>query len=330
MLHMTNKYFQLNLEQRYQIQANHEAGISATKIAQKLDVHRSTIYRELNRNSTVGAKPPDRYKAKNAQAFAEHKCYKPKVIYTDTSAVIRIVKWLLNLDWSPEQIVNTCKKRDVKMMSIEAVYLWIYKHRKTGKDFTNNLRRHHRKRRKRKHSKQPRVIIKDKISIHDREEVIDKQERIGDWEADLVKAQNGYIVNITERKSLFNLIEIVKTKDAISVQEAIIKALLPYKDKIFSITSDNGTEFANHQKMAKALDIDWYFADPYKSQQRGCNENQNGLIRQYIKRDTDLNLITNEDLKKIQEKLNSRPRKKIDFLSPKKYLFLNEFVALAS
>lgn len=235
------------------------------------------------------------------------------MIYIDTSAVIRRVKWLLNLDWSPEQIVSTCKKRGIDMMSIEAIYLWIYKHRKTGKDYTNNLRRHHRKQRKRKLSKQPRVIIKEKISIHDREEVIDKQERIGDWEADLVKAKNGYIVNITERKSLFNLIELVKTKDAISVQEAIIKALLPYKDKIFSITSDNGTEFANHQKTAKALEIDWYFADPYKSQQRGCNENQNGLIRQYIKRDTDLDLITKEDLKKIQERLNSRPRKKINF-----------------
>ena len=327
---MTNKYFQLNLEQRYQIQANYEAGISATKIAKKLGVHRSTIYRELKRNSNIGAKPPNKYKAQNAQIFAEHRCHRPKVLYTDTSAVIRRVKWLLNLDWSPEQIVKTCKNRGIKMMSIEAIYLWIYTHRKTGKDYTTNLRRHHRKRRKRKLSKQPRVIIKDRISIHQRAEVINKQERIGDWEADLVKAQNGYLVNITERKSLFNIIEIVQTKDAISVQEAIIKALLPYKNKIFSITSDNGTEFANHQKIAQALNIDWYFADPYKSQQRGCNENQNGLIRQYIQRDTDLNLISENDLKKIQKKLNNRPRKKINFLSPKKYLFLNDFVALAS
>ena len=327
---MTNKYFQLNLEQRYQIQANHEAGISTLKIANKLGVHRSTIYRELKRNSTVGAKPPDKYKAKNAQIFMEQRCYKPVAIYAGNAAVIRKIKWLLNLDWSPEQIVNTCKKRGIKMMSIEAIYLWIYAHRKTGKDYTNNLRRHHRKRRKRKLSKQPRVIIKDKISIHQREEVINKQQRIGDWEADLVKAKNGYVVNITERKSLFNIIEKVQTKDALSVQEAIIKALLPYKNKIFSITSDNGTEFANHQKIAKALDIDWYFADPYKSQQRGCNENQNGLIRQYIKRDTDLNLISENALKKVQEKLNNRPRKKIKFLSPKKYLFLNDFVALAS
>lgn len=327
---MTNKYFQLNLEQRYQIQANHEAGFSASKTAKKLCVHRSTIYRELKRNSTAGAKPPDKYKAKNAQVFAEQRCYKPKVIYTSGSAVIRRVKWLLNLDWSPEQIVHTCKKKGTEMMSIEAIYLWIYANRNTGKDYTSNLRRHHRKRRKRKLSKQPRVIIKDKISIHQRGDVINKQERIGDWEADLVKAQNGYVVNITERKSLFNLIEIVKTKDAISVEEAIIKALLPYKNKIFSITSDNGTEFANHQKVVKALNIDWYFADPYKSQQRGCNENQNGLIRQYIKRETDLNLLTENDIENIQEKLNNRPRKKINFLSPKKYLFLNGFVALAS
>lgn len=327
---MTKKYSQLNLLQRYQIQSNKEVGLSVTEIAVKLGLHRSTIYRELKRNSIVGAKPPDKYKALNAQTFACHRSYKPKVIYTDGSEVIRRVKWLLTSDWSPEQIVNTCKERRLAMMSIEAIYLWIYAHRKTGKDYTNNLRRHHRKRRKRRLSNQPRVIIKDKVSIHQRDEVINKQQRLGDWEVDLVKAQNGYLVTITERKSLFNLIEKIVTKDAVSVENAIIKVLKPYENQIFSITSDNGTEFANHKNVSKKLMIDWYFADAYKSQQRGCNENQNGLIRQYIKRDTDLNQITENDIKKIQLKLNSRPRKKNGFVSPIKYLTLNKFVALES
>ena len=327
---MTNKYSQLNLAQRYQIQLYKREDKSASFIALELGVHRSTVYRELKRNSTASNKPPDKYKAENAALFAAKRRYKPPIIYTDDGAVVRRLKWLLNLDWSPEQIYRTCKSRGIKMMSIEAIYLWIYNNRKTGKDYTDNLRRGRRKRRKRKLTNQPRVIIKEKVSIHTRGEVIDKQERIGDWEADLVKAKNGYILNITERKSLFNIMEKVVTKDAISVQQAIINALNPYKNKIFSITSDNGTEFANHIGIAKSLEVDWFFADPYKSQQRGCNENQNGLIRQYIKRDTDLKLMTNEDLKKIQNKLNSRPRKKIDFLSPKKYLISNNFVALAS
>jgi IS30 family transposase len=327
---MTKKYFHLSQEQRYQIEANLTVGISAPKIANQLGVHKSTIYREIKRNSTVGAKPPDKYKAKNAQLFTKLRQYKPTVIYTKDSAVIRRIQFLLNCDWSPEQIYDTCKLRSIPMMSIEAIYLWIYNNRKSDKDYTNKLRRYHRKRRKRRLSKQSRVIIKDKISIHERSEVINKQERFGDWEADLVKAKNGYIVNITERKSLFNLMEKVATKDALSVQKAIVKALLPYKNNVYSITSDNGTEFANHKTTSEELAINWYFADAYKSQQRGCNENQNGLIRQYIKRDTDLSLLTDDDIKKLQNKLNNRPRKKNNFLSPKKTLTSNNIVALTS
>ena len=110
--------------------------------------------------------------------------------------------------------------------------------------------------------------------------------------SDLVKCQNGYLVTITERKSLYNIIEIIKTKEAINVQNAIIKALSQFGRKVKTITSDNGTEFANHIQIAESLQTDRYFADPYKSQQRGCNENQNGLLRQYFKNNTDLNLVT--------------------------------------
>jgi transposase, IS30 family len=329
-LQMTNQYFHLNLEQRYQLQSYLECKLPVTAIATNLGVHRSTVYREIKRNSLSKLKPPDVYKAKSAAIFAKARSHKKVVKYSEQGAVVRRLKWLLGKDWSPEQIAKTCAKRGIAMMSIESIYMWIYAHRKCGKDYTSHLRRHHRKRRKRRLSKQPRIIIKDRVSIHQRDEVINQQQRIGDWEVDLVKAKNGYVVNITERKSLFNLIEKIATKDALSVQNAIIKAVAGHKNTLFSITSDNGTEFAQHQTLATTLNLKWYFADPYKSQQRGCNENQNGLLRQYIKRDTDLNLLTEKELKNIQEILNNRPRKKINFLSPKKYLTLKQNVALAS
>ena len=103
-----------------------------------------------------------------------------------------------------------------------------------------------------------------------------------------------------------------------------------YKGVIHSITSDNGTEFVNHQNIVQRIKAEWYFADPYKPQQRGRNENQNGLIRRYYKRDTDLDLIEDIEIKNIQLKLNLRPRKKNKFLSPIKFLSLNNFVALGS
>lgn len=327
---MTKKYSHLTLEQRYFIQINIELNVSVSNISKAIGVHRSTVYNELKRNSMQKNKPPNHYKAQNAHFFAEKRKCAKSCKYAPSSPVYRRVKWLLKRFWSPEQICKACKLRGIEMLSIEAIYLWIYSQKKKGINYTEQLRRSHRKRRKRRLTKQPRTIIKNKISIHERPIKINKQQRFGDFEVDLVKAQNGYIVTITERKSLLNIIEKINQKEAIQVQQAIIKALEPYKDHIFSITSDNGTEFANHQQIAKELKIDWYFADAYKSQQRGCNENQNGLLRQFIKRDTNLNEIDEKDLKQIQKMLNNRPRKKNKFLSPIKYLILNNHVALAS
>ena len=143
------------------------------------------------------------------------------------------------------------------------------------------------------------------------------------------KCQNGYLLTITERKSLFNFIVKLPNKEALTIQIAIIAALLPIQKSIKTITSDNGTEFAYHQAISEALRVPWFFADPYCSQQRGCNENQNGLIRQYFKRDTDLNAISQDRIDKVQEKLNNRPRKKNNFTSPIKLLNLHN-VAFAA
>ena len=327
---MTKKYLHLNRDQRYQIEALLAIGTAAVEIAKTINVHKSTVYREIRRNSTHAARPPDRYKAANAQNFAVRRAFANKPCLSRDAAITRRIVFLLKAYWSPQQIARACRERGIAMLGTEAIYLWLYDQKKKGNDYTMYLRRHHRKRRKRRLDKQPRVIIKNKKSIHDRPVVVQQQGRIGDFEADLVKCQNGYIVNITERKTLFNIMEKVTTKDARSVGEAIVKALSPYKGTIKTITSDNGTEFANHVKIAETLGVDWYFADAYKSQQRGANENQNGLIRQYLKRDTDLNTISEERIKKIQKQLNARPRKKLGYNSPTKYLFLNHRVALAS
>ena len=207
------------------------------------------------------------------------------------------------------------------MLSIEAIYQWLYANRcYEGEDLLQHLRRGHRKRRKRRLNKQPRVIIKDKLSIHQRDEIIDNQARIGNFETDLKKCTNGYFITITERKSLFNFIVKIPSKNAEIVEQNLIQTLMPFKDKIHSITSDNGTEFARFKNVEQALNIKWFFADPYASQQRGCNENQNGLLRQYLKNNTDLNLITDKQVETIQNKLNNRPRKKNKFLSPNKLL----------
>jgi IS30 family transposase len=202
------------------------------------------------------------------------------------------------------------------MLSIEAIYLWIYDQKRKGTDYTHLLRRHHRKRRKRRLDKQPRSIIKNKVSIDLRPDIVNQQQRVGDMEADLVKCTNGYLLTITDRKSLFNLIRKIPDKTSASVYDAMIQALQPLKPLIKTITTDNGAEFTLHQQIATTLKIDWFFAHPYSSWQRGTNENQNGLIRQYAHRKTDLDQVSEDTIQQWQKQLNHRPRKKINFQKP--------------
>jgi len=326
---MTSKFTHLSLVQRYQIEALKMAGHSQRYIADFLLVHKSTISRELSRNSTQTVKLTDKYKASQADLFALKRTYKPAKVKSDNRDIERRIAWLLRCGWSPEQIASSCQLRGIEMLSTEGIYLWIYSQARSPIDYTNFLRRHHRKRRKRKLINQPRTIIKNRVSIHERPPEVIEQLRFGDMETDLVKCQNGYLLTITERKSLFNLIVKLPNKEALTIQKAMISALIPVKKYVKTITSDNGTEFAYHQLISDALGVPWYFADPYCSQQRGCNENQNGLIRQYFKRNTDLNLITQHSIDQVQDKLNNRPRKKNNFISPIKLLNLHN-VAFAA
>jgi transposase, IS30 family len=326
---MTSKFTHLSQDQRYQIEALKTAGHSQVFIAGILKVDKSTISRELARNSTQGAKPPDKYKAAKAHQFANKRAFKPPKLKSGNKSIERRISWLLRCGWSPQQISSCCRAKGIPMLSTEGIYQWIYAQPRHLVDYTSYLRRHHRKRRKRRLKNQSRNIIKNRVSIHERPPEVAEQLRFGDMETDLVKCQNGYLLTITERKSLFNFLVKLPNKEALTIQNAMIQVLQPIRESIKTITSDNGTEFAYHQIISQALKVPWFFADPYCSQQRGCNENQNGLIRQYFKRNTDLNTISQVQIDQVQKKLNNRPRKKNQFVSPAKLLNLHN-VAFAA
>lgn len=315
---MTQKHYRhLSREQRYQIEAFIKANQKPAFIAIELGVSRSTIYRELNRNSTQSAMGTPCYKAANADDFARHRAYKRPPVKSVAPITLRYLRWLLKAGWSPQQIAATCKQRAITMLSHESIYTWIYRQRSKGiADFTPMLRWSHRKRRKRSLRKGRRCIIADRVSIAQRPEVVADRTRTGDLETDLVKCTNGYLVTVTDRKTLFNLVAAVPHKEADLVAAALQKLLLPYKGQLFTITSDNGTEFVRHKEVAEALGIDWYFADPYCSHQRGCNENQNGLFREYFPNDFDLSKVTEQQVLEKQHRINRRPRKKNGYIAP--------------
>lgn len=181
-----------------------------------------------------------------------------------------------------------------------------------------HLRHQGRKYRKRGHQKDKRGIIKDRISIEQRPEVVDKRDRFGDLEVDLIigKNHNQAMLTINDRASGKLKIRKVPSKESKVVSQAIVEELQDWRPYIKTITADNGKEFADHKYVAEELGIDYYFARPYHSWERGSNENLNGLVRQYFKKSSDFESITQEQVKAVEEKLNQRPRKRFNYENP--------------
>lgn len=319
-------YTQLTQEERYQIHALLKAGLDQTEIAMVLKRHKSTISREIRRNSGLRG-----YRPKQAQRLTdERKQYrvKPRISTSSWSTVAR----LLREDWSPEQISLWLKEESNVAISHEWIYQFILQDKAAGGDLYRHLRCQ-KQRRKRYGSYSRRGQLIDRISIDERPAVVDSRSRIGDWELDTIigKGHKQAIVSLTERKSRYTLIKKVKRKTAQLVSDAIISLLSPVSGKVLTLTSDNGKEFAEHKIIANHLDAKFYFAHPYASWERGLNENTNGLIRQYFPKNRDFATITQSEINKVMEKLNNRPRKCLGIKTPNQvFLGINPSVALAS
>jgi IS30 family transposase len=161
-------------------------------------------------------------------------------------------------------------------------------------------------------------LIVNRIDIDQRPLIVDQKSRIGDLEEETAIGKNhrGALVTINDRATGILKMRLVRTKDARVVKEAIIELLSEYKPVIYTITIDNGKEFAEHEQIAEALNVDFYFAKPYHSWQKGANENLNGLVRQYFSKKTDFTLITEAQVEKVTNILNNRPRKRDQYKSP--------------
>jgi len=277
----SKKYSQLNPGQRYQISALLKAGHTNVFIAQQLNVHRSTIGRELKRNSNSY----NHYLPVLAQQFSDDR-KNDKAHYCSFTDEMKsfIQNKMLLAQWSPEQIKGYCNANGISMVSHEWIYQYVYQNMKQGGTLYKQLRTQQKRRKKRTHRKDKRGLIPNRISIHQRPKEVAEKLRFGDWEVDLIEGNNhnSFAVTLVERKSQFALIIKSLDKQADTIQTKIINALAPYKELVHTITSDNGKEFAGHQYIAQKLNADYYFADPYSSWQRGLNEYTNKLFRQYL------------------------------------------------
>lgn len=312
------KFTQLTLKERYQISAYIKVGYTQNEIANTLGIAQSTISRELKRNSSEG-----KYKPELAEQFCffRHKT-KTKSIKL-TRKVMNYIKDKLKEDWSPEQISGVMKKDKLSNVSHETIYQYIYKNKHHGGKLYLKLRHKNKKYHKRGSEYNFRGVIKNRVSIDKRPKVVEHKKRIGDFEIDTVIGKNhiGALVTIVDRASKFTLIKKVNSRKADIVTQALIDMLYPIKSITHTITSDNGKEFAYHEQVSKALGTKFYFANPYHSWERGLNEHTNGLIRQYLPKQTDFTKVKRKEIREIQNRLNNRPRKSLGYKTPSEVFY---------
>ena len=319
-------------EERHTIAHLLSQNLSPAHIARQLGRHKSTITREIKRNADQrnGKYYYDlaNRKAQNRQKNKPKRCdYTPSI---QAHVEQELAKW-----HSPEQIVGDALKLGIDCVSIETIYLKIWADKKQGGKLYEDLRHRSKRYRKRGSAKDLRGKISNVTSIDKRPGVVDERKRLGDLEIDLIigSGHNGAILTINDRVSGLLIMEQLTGKQAAEVTAATIARLQPYKDHIHTITSDNGKEFAGHQEIAKALEIDFFFAHPYHSWERGSNENLNGLVRQYIPKGTNIATLPSELFPRVEKALNDRPRKRHGYCSPKEkhqQLTNEEKVALVS
>ena len=314
----------LTSEQRYTIGVLLDQNYNKSEIAILINKDKSVITRELKRNCDLRS---GKYSSELAQRkYDKRQINKPKKVYLTTEIKATIKKYLLE-DLSPEQIVGICLKKAIDCVSTESIYQYIWKDKKDKGTLYLNLRSTGKRYRKRGNKKDCRGIISNRKPIEDRPKIVELKERFGDLEIDTIIGKNhkGAIVTINDRATGILRMKKIESKESELVKLATIELLQHWKHLINTITSDNGKEFAQHQEISSALEIDFFFANPYSPWERGANENLNGLIRQYIPKSSSFDEITPERIIEIQEKLNNRPRKRFNFETPN-YMF-NQKVA---
>ncbi|ENU63930.1 hypothetical protein F980_00394 [Acinetobacter lwoffii NIPH 715] len=248
-----------------------------------------------------------------------------------TAFAFAYIDYLIGLDWSPEQILGALTQRGwLDVPSHEWIYQYIYEDKSKGGKLHLHLR-HQKKYRKRGYKNTDRRgQIIDKTSIHCRDQVIDQRQRLGDFEGDTVigKHHKGALLTLVDRKSLY--VHIVHLGPTRASSQTITCALDRLRmSHAYSVTFDNGKEFAEHKRITDA-GIDTYFADPYKSIQRARNENTNGLIRQYLPKSSSFDDVSNEQIEQIEFALNHRPRKTLGWYTPSEVMAGFYTVALAA
>ena len=313
------KKVHLTREQRYTISVMRKQGSSQKKIADAIGKDKSVISRELKRNADPKGKYSFAY-AQEAASMRKERMKKPRKLHP---CLKNEIIGLIRQDWSPQQIVGRRRLENKPCVSHQTIYQMIRQDKANGGTLYQHTR-HQLKYRKRPVGS--KIPIKNRVSIDQRPEIVDTKQRFGDWEIDTIVGENnkGAMVTMVERKTAYMMIEKLEHgKNAENLTKQVTKMLMAYRNHVHTITGDNGTEFADHQEIAKKLKTKFFFTHPYASWEKGLIENTNKLIRQYIPQKSNFDEINQLKIKEIQYTINKRPRKNLKFFSPKEIFFSN-------
>ena len=308
------KYHQLSTEERYEIAAMRRQHVGMAKMAEHLGRHRSTLYREVKRNQSAH---DGRYRASHSVEKAGGRKRRSRRNWLYGPAEFEPVEALIRQRLSPQQIVGRRQIEGQAVMSHETIYRWIWADKRCGGSLWQNLRGARKQRRKRYGRYDSRGRLAGKKPIEQRPAVVAGRGRIGDWEMDTIHGRgNACVVTVVERKTgLLRMGPIHRaTKEA--TLDRTVKLLWAERERVKTITADNGTEFHNYRELESILGTQVYFATPHHAWERGTNENTNGLIRQYLPKGTNLSGLTQRQCSRIAEQLNNRPRLRLGFKTP--------------
>jgi IS30 family transposase len=319
------------MHERHQIDQMLIRGWSQAIIAGRLGRSPSTISRELRRNHAPPCKNGlggmDCYIAGEADRLAHSRqaVANARRAKIDEGPLGHYVREKLACYWSPQQIAQRLlmDHGDDPAMRIshEAIYQWVYQQARDKQPWHRYLRRMHKRR-------QPRIPLRGKGQVRfahakridQRPAVVDTRQRLGDWESDTVvgnRRSRAVLVTHVERKSRYVLIRKLPNARAATLNRVSIQAFKPLPPSCrHTMTVDNGSEFARFGGLEKRLGLGVYFAQPYKAWQRGANENANGLIRQFFPKGMDLSKVTAGEVARVQDLLNNRPRKCLNYRTP--------------
>jgi IS30 family transposase len=307
-------YRQLSPAERYMLARLRRQGLTQAEIARSLGRHRSTVCREVRRNST---RADGRYRASTAQERTNGRRSRSRRNRRFSAEDLALVDELLCRQWSPEQVAGHLRRTGRLLISHETIYRHVWRDKREGGLLYRHLRGARKRRRKRYGAYDSRGRLAGKRMISERPPEVEARESVGHWEADTVlgAGSKDCVATLVERKTGLVLIGKLADRTARALSRRLTR-LIRGAGHVETVTADNGTEFHGYERVERLTGAAFYFARPYHSWERGSNENANGLVRQYLPKGVSMAGLTQHQCNAIARRLNTRPRKRLGFRTP--------------